>query len=141
LGRIEEVEVRTGAGLPSLVFISGDLMVVTITVRAVEDVPTPLYALTVKSANGQDVYVTNTLFRNVPTPAIAAGERARITFTLQLNLMAGEYFISLGWVTFIGDELLVIQRRYDVLKFQVLPVDRRAGIANLHSNIEITQLP
>jgi hypothetical protein len=39
------------------------------------------------------------------------------------------YFISLGWVQLINGDVHVIHRRYDVLRFDVLPRDRSFGIA------------
>lgn len=140
-GRIEHIEVNDSAGGPCLVFTTGDTMLVRMTVAAVTDVLEPLYALTVKSANGQDVYVTNTYYRNMTPPSIGAGSKAVVEFRLSLNLMPAEYFLSFGWVTFQAEELVVIHRRYDAIKFRVLPVDKRLGIANLHSEISISQLP
>ena len=105
--------------------------------RAREEVFGSIYALTVKNLLGQDIYVTNTLYTGVETPPLAAGEAHLVSFQLQLNLMPGEYFLSCGWVFFVSEQLVVVHRRYDAVKFQVLPVDRRVGIANLHSRIVI----
>ena len=140
LGRIEDLRIRDATGQDNLVFATGDRITVSFRAEAREDIVEPLYALTVKSVVGQDLYVTNTFYRGVPVAPLRAGGRHRVSFALQLNLMPGEYFISLGFVTFVGSELLVIHRRYDAVKIQVLPVDRRVGVANLHSEITVTPM-
>ncbi len=140
LGRIDDLRIRDAAGRDNLVFTTGDRITVSFQASAREDISEPLYALTVKSVVGQDLYVTNTFYRGVAVGPLRAGGRHRVDFSLQLNLMPGEYFISLGFVTFVGSELLVVHRRYDAVKFQVLPVDRRVGVANLHSEITVTPL-
>jgi hypothetical protein len=63
------------------------------------------------------------------------GERREVEFTFELNLMAGHYFLSFGFTHFVGDKLVVLQRRYDAIKIDVHSVDRTFGIANLKAVI------
>ena len=140
-GRISNLQVLNESGNQALVFTTGEKMRITFVAEALRDIPEPIYAVTVKSANGQDLYCTNTLFVGQPAPRIASDQKHLIEFDLTLNLMSGEYFLSFGWVTFTSEKLEVIHRRYDAFKFTVLPVDRRIGIANLHSKIRIQSLP
>lgn len=140
-GRISDPQVLNESGSPALVFTTGEKMRITFAAEALRDIPEPIYAVTVKSANGQDLYCTNTLFVGQPAPLIENNQKHLVEFDLTLNLMSGEYFLSFGWVTFIGEKLEVIHRRYDAFKFTVLPVDRRIGVANLHSKIRVQPLP
>ena len=89
---------------------------------------------------GPTVHLAAYLTDHTDPADLLAGQAARIDFVLQLNLMPGEYFLSVGWVTPVGDTFVVVHRRYDAMKFAVLPVDRRIGIANLHSEITVTPL-
>jgi hypothetical protein len=66
-----------------------------------------------------------------------AGSRFIATFDLALNLIRGTYFISAGWTYFQGDDLKVVHRRYDVLRFEVQPADRSIGIANCFARIHV----
>ncbi|MES1166526.1 MAG: Wzt carbohydrate-binding domain-containing protein, partial [Pseudomonadota bacterium] len=59
-----------------------------------------------------------------------------VTFTFPINLMPGHYFVSLGFTHFFGEKLVVVHRRYDVLKLEVHGMDRTFGIANLQAKIE-----
>ncbi len=139
-GGIEEIKIRDENGEETLVFETGDKFSLSFMVNVHETIHQPIYAMTIKTVTGQDVYVVNTLYSNQPAPRIQEGEKQLITFTQPLNLMQGEYFISLGFVTFVGEELHVIKRRYDVLKFSVLPKNRCSGIANLYSTITVSDI-
>lgn len=137
LGSIVDVSIRDCEGKPCTVFVTGDECEIRMTVCSKTQIYEPIYALTIKDAKGQEVYVCNTLYRGIPGRTLGAGEKLTISFKQRINLMQGDYFISLGFVTFFEDELLIIQRRYDVLKLQVLPLDKCHGISNLYSEIEI----
>ena len=45
--------------------------------------------------------------------------------------MPGDYFFSFGFTHFVGQELVVIHRRYDAIKIEVHGQDHTFGIANL----------
>jgi hypothetical protein len=103
-------------------------------------VPAPIYAITIKDYRGQEVFGTNTYFRNDPTPPVAAGESVEVSFYVHLNLMPGVYFVSLGWVELINGEVDVVQRRYDVIRLEMLPRDRAFGIAYCDTRIAVRPL-
>ena len=140
LGVIENIRLEDKFGLPALVLCTGDEFSVSFKVTAKEKIAEPLYAMTIKDTKGQDIYVTNTLYLGITPSPLNQGESSEVTFKQIMNVMAGEYFISLGFVTFIKEELVVIHRRYDVIKIQVLPTDRCHGIANLYSEISINPI-
>ena len=140
LGVIEDIRIEDKHGNPTLILNTGDEFSVSFKVTAKENIAEPLYAMTIKDTKGQDIYVTNTLYLGINTKSLETGESNTVTFKQNMNIMAGEYFISLGFVTFIKEELLVIHRRYDVIKIQVLPTDRCHGIANLYSEIYINSI-
>jgi ABC-type polysaccharide/polyol phosphate transport system ATPase subunit len=140
-GEILQRFMAGGDGAEKSVFTSGEAVKVRIRVRSREQVHHPIYALTIKSATGQEIYGTNTHFLGQAAPAIAPGEEVEVVFQFPLNLVAGEYFISLGWTYFRGDEVVVIHRRYDTLKFTVLGIDRTFGIAHLFAKISVQPLP
>jgi len=58
-----------------------------------------------------------------------------VDFTFDLNLIAGHYFLSFGFTHFIGNKLVVLQRRYDAIKIDIDSLDRTFGIANLKASI------
>jgi len=137
LGIIDDIRLEDRYGNPTLIFNTGDEFSISFKVTAKEKIAEPLYAMTIKDIKGQDIYVTNTLYLGINPNSLEVGESSRVTFKQIMNIMAGEYFISLGFVTFLQEKLVVIHRRYDIIKIQVLPTDRCHGIANLNSKVSI----
>ncbi len=116
-------------------FSTGESATVRMLVESKEDFPEPIYALTIKNIAGVEIYGTNTLFGKQPAPAVKAGTQREVDFSFALNLMPGHYFISLGFTHFVGNELVVIHRRYDTIKFEIHGKDGAFGIANLQATI------
>jgi ABC-type polysaccharide/polyol phosphate transport system ATPase subunit len=141
LGRIESILVTDAQSNPRVSFKTGERMrvdfLLTVGAEALRDT---IYALTIKNVAGQEVYGTNTFFQGQPTPAMAPGSRYRVSFDLAVNLMPGTYFLSAGWTFFLGQELRVVHRRYDVIRLDVLPIDRSFGIANCLGKISYERI-
>lgn len=138
LGKIESILVTDASGRPSTTFATGararvDLLL-TVGDKPLADT---IYAIMIKDSRGVDVYGTNTYFQDIPTPAMPAGARFRVSFDLALNLMAGSYFLSVGWTYFEGSNLKVVHRRYDAVNLTVLPEDRSIGVANCFATIDV----
>ncbi len=138
-GQIASVVLSDAAGSPRLSFVTGDTIRVRITCEAQQTVTAPIYALTLKDVRGQEIYGTNTYFQGQTPPDVPAGTRTDVTFTLSLNVLPGVYFISLGWVRLVSGEVQVIHRRYDVLRFDVLPRDKSFGLAYCPTVIDVRQ--
>ena len=141
LGQILSLMMLGDDGQRRTWFTTGEPVCVRILVEAGEVFPEPIFALTVKNVAGVEIYGTNTLFSKQPAAAMAAGARREVDFCFNLNLMPGHYFISVGFTHFVGEELVVIQRRYDSIKFEVHGTDRSFGIANLQAKIHSRDLP
>ena len=140
LGRITAVQLTDAADQPRLTFPSGSAIRIRMTCAALSAIADPIYALTLKDVRGQEIFGTNTYFQNQTPPALAAGARTQAVFDLQLNVLPGVYFISLGWVRLEHSEVQVIHRRYDVLRFDVLPKDRSFGLAYCPTQIHLQPL-
>ncbi len=141
LGRIHAISVCDSEGTERLWFNSGEPVTVHLDVEALEELPNPIYALTIKNATGVEVYGTNTMFSKQPVDALRRGDRRRVTFTFPINLMPGNYFFSFGFTHFFGTEFSVVHRRYDAVKVEVHALDKAFGIANLHARIEVVERP
>jgi lipopolysaccharide transport system ATP-binding protein/teichoic acid transport system ATP-binding protein len=136
LGRIHEVAALDADGQPRTWFQTGEPVVVRMLVESFADYPDPILALTIKNTTGMEIYGTNTFASNQPSGPIAKGERREALFRFNLSLMPGHYFLSFGFTHFIGDELVILHRRYDAIKIEVHGRDRTFGIANLDAVIE-----
>jgi ABC-type polysaccharide/polyol phosphate transport system ATPase subunit len=140
LGKIETVTVTDGHNQPRLSFVVGDTVRVHATCRASSDILEPIYALTLKDVRGQEIYGTNTYFQNQNPPPLSAGAAAEATFEIKLNVLPGVYFLSLGWVRLVNGEVIVVHRRYDVIRFDVLPRDKSFGVAYCPTTISVRPL-
>jgi len=135
LGLIETVVALDAALQPRTWFTTGERVILRMVVEAREDLHEPIFALTIKNTAGVEIYGTNTLFSKQPAPPMKTGERREVDFSFDFNLIAGHYFLSFGFTHFVGDKLVVLQRRYDAIKIDVHNVDRTFGIANLKATI------
>jgi lipopolysaccharide transport system ATP-binding protein len=137
LGRMTSVVMTDEHDRPRLSFLAGSRARVAIVCEATAYIPDPIYALTLKGVNGQEIYGTNTYFQGQTPPPVPAGARSETVFDLQLNILPGVYFVSLGWVRLVNAEVVVIHRRYDVLRFDVLPRDKSFGLAYCPTEIRV----
>lgn len=143
-GRIHDVGLLDQEGLPRTWCASGESIRIRMEVESNEFIPEPIFAITIKSSAGVEIYGTNTLFSKQPSPPIQAGQRREIVFAFAFDVMPGIYFVSAGFTHFVGDELVVVHRRYDVLQVEVHGTDHSFGIANLHARItqrDLSPLP
>jgi ABC-type polysaccharide/polyol phosphate transport system ATPase subunit len=135
-GRIESIVVTGADGRARIAFDTGERARVELVLKVGErELADTIYALTIKDIRGQEIYGSNTFFQRKATPAMPAGSTFRVSFDLELNLMPGHYFLSAGWTYFEGQDLRVVHRRYDVIKLDILGVDRSFGIANCRAAI------
>ena len=141
LGRIKEVGISDAEGQARTWFTTAEPVAVRMLVEAHDDFPEPIFALTVKNMAGVEIYGTNTLFSKQLAQPIKAGELREVVFVFDLDLLPGHYFLSFGFTHFIGNELIVIHRRYDAIKVEVHGIDQCFGIANLKAGIRVRTLP
>jgi ABC-type polysaccharide/polyol phosphate transport system ATPase subunit len=120
---------------------TGEDVEVEFIVKANEFIAQPIYALTIKSIKGLEVYGTNSYFQDYPFKPLSKDEEISITFKQKMSLIPGDYYISLGFVELVDGDIIPLDRRYDVAELKILPNhgDRSFGIANLESAIEINK--
>ncbi|MDQ5978331.1 MAG: lipopolysaccharide transport system ATP-binding protein [Verrucomicrobiota bacterium] len=138
LGRIETVTITDADDQARLAFPAGSRIRVRLSCLAAQPVEDPIYALTIKDVRGQEIYGTNTYFQNQTPASVAPGGRVEVLFEVQLNVQAGVYFISLGWVRLVNGEVQVIHRRYDSIRFDVMPRDKSFGLAHCPTTIVVS---
>lgn len=137
LGRITTVVVTDHQEKPRLSFITGSHLRLFMVCEALADIGEPIYAVTLKNIRGEEMYGTNSYFQGQNAAAVAQGSRVEIVFDIQLNILPGVYFLSVGWVRLDNADVQVIHRRYDVIRFDVMPVDKSFGIAFCPTTIAV----
>ncbi|MFT7661697.1 MAG: lipopolysaccharide transport system ATP-binding protein [Gammaproteobacteria bacterium] len=98
--------------------------------EALEDI---IYGITIKTLDGVTVYGANTRERQIETQSHQPGEQTDIQFDLKLNLLRGNYFVSLGVAQMQDNETdnIAVDRRYDLFSIAIHGESRDFGLANL----------
>lgn len=112
---------------------AGDKLTISFMVYFKEDLEKLIYGITIKTVDGITVYGANTRIREIDTENRKKGDLVRIDFDVDVNLIASDYFISLGVA--IDDESLdncAIDRRYDIIHFSVQAKVDDFGVASMH---------
>ncbi|WP_165786137.1 ABC transporter ATP-binding protein [Xanthomonas prunicola] len=110
-----------GASFPQVVS-SGESARLSLALRFVQDIQRPIIGMTLKNTEGVTVYATNTEMQSVKDMVGIgnAGTSVRVDIDFQCLLGSGDYFISVGVASRVGDNVIPHDRRYDAIHFQVI---------------------
>ena len=116
----------------------GDTLTVRASVVFEQDLDDLIYGITVKTADGNAVYGTNSrLVGELPTSQ-KAGDLVSIEFQLTLNLLGGDYFVSLGVAQDHYDkDNIAVDRRYDMIHLHVGVTHDAFGTAALDGELAL----
>ncbi len=116
----------------------GDEIRIRASVLFNQDVDDLIYGVTVKTNDGNAVYGTNSrLVGQLPTRQ-ASGDLVSIEFTLTLNLLAGDYFVSLGVAQdHESKDNIAIDRRYDLIHLHISDTQDAFGYAALDGQLNL----
>jgi lipopolysaccharide transport system ATP-binding protein len=135
-GRAEVAQLETlGYGMqPTIVWRSGEIVHVRITVRFHQDVRDPVIGMLIRNRIGLDVYGTNTELEKVMLGFRAAGETVRIMFRFTCELCPQDYTLTVASHDPDGT-------RHDWLEeaISISVADSRytAGVANLRAEVTL----
>ena len=133
---ITDYQLRSKAGNDQAIFESGENIELVVYVRFLQELTGLIYGCTVKTVDGQTVYGTNTRQRATDISHGEAGATTVIRFQFDLNLVPGEYFISLGVALDDGErDNIAIDRRYDLIHITVRGDYGGFGLAQMNMSI------
>lgn len=136
---IIDYQFRSNSGNDQVVFESGENLELMVHVLFFQELTDLIYGCTIKTVDGQTVYGTNTRQRAIDVSHGKAGATAIIRFQFDLNLVPGEYFISLGVALDDGQrDNIAIDRRYDLIHITVRGDYGGFGLAQM--NMSITEV-
>ena len=124
----------------SFIHKSGSKFSIEFEVEAHREIVKPIYAMSIRDCKGQTIYGQNTLYAKLETNDLSKGDSVKIIFKQNLNLVSGEYLISLGLTKLENEKLKVIHRLYDAVKITVINNDGSFGLANCFSSITINKI-
>jgi lipopolysaccharide transport system ATP-binding protein len=135
-GRAEVVKLETIGedGRPTMVWRSGELAQVKITVRFRDTVADPVVGMMIRTRIGLNVYGTNTELEKLKLGPCAAGETVDISFAFRCELCPQEYTLTVAshdpdgvWHDWLED----------ALAFSVSDTRYTAGVANLRATASV----
>ena len=136
-GKIEAISLENSRGEATNYFCTCEKSLFKIIVTAEETIEKPIFAMTLKDAKGEDIYITNTYFQGLEVPDIMPGHKVIVSFEQKIRVCPGDYFISFGFVSLKNGNITPINRRYDAIQIKVFTSksDQSSGIVNLQSKI------
>ncbi|HAD36704.1 MAG TPA: sugar ABC transporter ATP-binding protein [Gammaproteobacteria bacterium] len=133
---IMDYQLKSNSGDDQVVFESGENLELMVHVRFFQELTDLIYGCTVKTVDGQTVYGTNTRERAIDVSHGKAGMTVVVRFLFDLNLVPGEYFISLGVALDDGErDNIAIDRRYDLIHLTVRGDYGGFGLAQMNMSI------
>ena len=135
--RITEYYVEDSKGKHTNALIKGDEFTVHMKVEFMEDLPAPIFALSIKDVRGIEITGTNTMIEKAFLEPVRAGEKKEITFRQKMSLQGGDYLISLGLTGFEGNDFKVYHRLYDIMSISVISDKNTVGYYDMDSTITV----
>lgn len=100
----------------------------------------PIYAFTIKDLQGTEVTGTNTMYENIDTGSVKAGDIRIVEFRQKMNLQGRNYLVSFGCVGFSNNRFNVYHRLYDVCNINVISDKNTVGFYDIDSKVTITEV-
>ena len=134
---ITEFYIEDEKGVKTTAVIKGTPFKIKIKVRFNERIVAPIFAYAFKNVKGTEITGTNSMVEKAFLEPVDAGEVKEVTFTQQMSLQGGEYFLSLGVTGYAGNDFEVYHRLYDVLNITVVSDKDTVGFYDMNSKIEV----
>ena len=103
-----------------------------------KEVECPTFSMTIKNFHGKEICGTNSNMQKIYTGKCMPGEEFIVEFKQKLALAPGKYTLSLSCSRYNTEgEVVVINRNYDILIFEVISNQPVVGVYKLDSKINI----
>ena len=134
---IVEYYITDKNGVQTTAILKGDEFTMHMKVKIYQDLPAPIFALSIKNIKGVEITGTNTMFEKTFLDSAKAGQIKEITFTQRTLLQGGDYLISLGVTGYEKDNFVVYHRLYDVMNITVVSDKNTVGYYDMESRVEV----
>lgn len=105
-----------------------------------QNIQDPIFAFTIKDIKGNEICGTNSMIEHINTNLCIAGEEYVISFRQKFLLRTEKYALSLGCTGFVGDELVVFHRLYDVLIIEAVNTRDIVGLYDINSEVNLNKV-
>jgi lipopolysaccharide transport system ATP-binding protein len=120
---------------------SGTPLKLVLGISFLRDIVKPIFGLTVKSKDGVTVFGTNSEMMELHGDVATGkeGTSLEFTFSFKCDLGPGDYFISVGVASRVGDDIVPHDRRYDSIHLNVID-DTCFGFSKLSMDLSAKEL-
>lgn len=138
-GRAEVIGVETLGvnGQPTMVWRSGEDVVVRVTIRYHEPVGDPVIGIMIRTRVGSEVYGTNTELERVQIGPCSAGDTLQLRFAFRCDLCNNEYTLTVASHDRDGTAHDWLD---DAIAFAVSDSRYTAGVANLRAKVSVEKI-
>lgn len=133
--QITEYYLTDERGLSAMAILKGSEFTMHMKVKFFGHVPAPIFAFSLKNAQGTEITGTNSLIEKAYLAPGEPGQVKEITFRQRMTLQGGEYLISLGVTGYRGDTFEVYHRLYDVINITVVSDKNTVGFYDMGSEV------
>jgi teichoic acid transport system ATP-binding protein len=120
---------------------NGDTVTLKSKIEFYEDVKDPIFTMTVKDFNGNDIAGTNSEIEKIMTGNFKKGDIVVAEFVQRLPIQVGKYTLSFSCTKVnVAGELEVLSRKYDALLIEVITTKPTVGTVRLDSQITIQKI-
>lgn len=111
---------------------SGDSFLLKVEISADEYISSTVFGVRLKTVSGIDVYAMNSRDEGIMVEPLRQGEICTLLVEFpNLNLIAGEYFLSLALGHQVEEIYQPLDHRIDALNLKILQKEKGTGIVNL----------
>ena len=126
---------------PINAFDNAEEIILRSKVRFNETVKDPIFTMTVKDFQGNDIAGTNSEIEKIETGTFKKGDVVVAEFRQRIPVAVGKYTLSFSCTRFnLKGELEVLNRKYDALIVEVMTTKNTVGTVRLDSNITVRRL-
>lgn len=132
---IDDFGIVNDAGEVSSILTKGSNYAIVMKFHFNKRVNNPIFAFTIKDPKGTDLCGTNTMLEGQTLEKTEAGMSGMVRFKQVMRLQGGQYFLSLGATSYLGEELQVHHRLYDICHLQVISDYNTIGVYDVESTV------
>ena len=137
---ITEIYMCDESGMRTTAVMKGSSFTIHMKVKFAKDLPSPIFAFTIKNIKGVEITGTNSMVEKAFLDQVRAGEQKDVSFTQNMELQGGEYLVSFGLTGYENDEFVVYHRLYDALNVTVISDKDTVGYFDMNSKVKVEDI-
>ena len=128
-------------GMPINTFDNSEVVLLKSKIKFNKTVKDPIFTMTVKDFQGNDIAGTNTDIEKILTGTYKKGDVVVVEFKQRIPVSPGKYTLSFSCTKYdLDGNLVALNRKYDALLIEVMTTKHTVGIMRIDSDITITKL-